>query len=307
MALLPPGHICLLLCPCAAPHPFSLLMAARPSADAWECNSESMAAKWVITKGLINSQELCLPLVCFPPTVPPARPAAQAQHGTMNYFILKRKPYTITHIKLKLHPNLLSFGCVWLLIVLLQGEDCQTSTLQPLALPGFPRAAVGLGCWHSQGPGKGWVGIPRAARSPLPLLHRHWVTAELEVTGLMGALSCAAGSSGPGWEDALFIHTLHRPSITLLFRRARASLLTSHTFALRRVGDMLGTEAVFCGLPSGGSCWGRRGTLGPISATHEREEHKEIMTWPLRLKWLLVYMLILAKSFSVKKKKKKSF
>ena len=68
---------------------------------------------------------------------------------------------------------------------------------------------------------------------------------------------------------------------------------------------MLGTEAVFCGLPSEGICrGGGGGTLSPLSATGKRDGREEITTQPPRLKWLLVYMLIFAKSFSGKKKKK---
>lgn len=71
--------------------------------------------------------------------------------------------------------------------------------------------------------------------------------------------------------------------------------------ALRRVGDLLGTEAVFCGLPSGGSRRGGGGTLCLLSATGDQDGGDEIAKRPPRMKWLLVYMLIFAKSFSGKK------
>lgn len=89
-ALLAPGHVCLLLCPRATPHALSLLAAARPGADTQECNFKHMKAKRAITKGLIKAESFASPLPCFPPTVPPAHPAAQAPRSTMNYFILKR-------------------------------------------------------------------------------------------------------------------------------------------------------------------------------------------------------------------------
>ncbi|XP_026712611.1 asc-type amino acid transporter 1 isoform X2 [Athene cunicularia] len=51
----------------------------------------------------------------------------------------------------------------------------------------------------------------------------------------------------------------------------------------------------------GGSCRGGAGTLGPLSTTGERDHREEMTTWPARLKWLLVYMLIFAKKSFWKK------
>lgn len=76
----PPGNS-----PCT-----QLLAAARPGADTQECNFKHMKAKRAIKKGLIKAESFASPLPCFPPTVPPAHPAAQAPRSTMNYFILKR-------------------------------------------------------------------------------------------------------------------------------------------------------------------------------------------------------------------------
>ena len=121
-----------------------------------------------------------------------------------------------------------------------------------------------------EGPGKGcrWASL-KLPHLNLPLLRKHYCIAELEMKSIGGGGQLCSRVKRPCLGRCTFIHVLHRPGIVLLFRRARASPLTTHTFALCRVRDVLGTEAVFCGLPSGGSCRGGGGTLGPLSVAGE--------------------------------------
>lgn len=69
-----------------------------------------------------------------------------------------------------------------------------------------------------------------------------------------------------------------------------SSIPTNHPpFAFDRVHHLLGPEAVFCGLPSGGSCGGA-GILSRLPGPRQRGGSAEIAQRPLGLKQLLVYM-----------------
>jgi len=148
----------------------------------------------------------------------------------------------IIHVKLKLLLSLLCFNCVWLFIVLLQGKDVQTSTLQPFALTrGFPLAVVGLHSQHlleTSGPhrcrradamvgglaaglaslpcaapgssarGQGWASL-KPPGGNLPLLRKHCSGAELEVKRVGGGdqLCCRVKQPWLG-RCAFFTHCI---------------------------------------------------------------------------------------------------
>lgn len=128
------------------------------------------------------------------------------------------------------------------------------------------------------------------------MLCEHYFVTSLEIKAVGGLGGSAAGSNASARKMAAM------SGVTPLRRHSdveeRSSCRANHcTLALCRVGDMLGTEAVFRGLPPGRGARRGRGVRCPLPGAGQRDLPEEIMGRPLGLKGLLVYMLIFAKKF----------
>lgn len=128
------------------------------------------------------------------------------------------------------------------------------------------------------------------------MLFEHFFVTSLEIKAVGGLGGSAAGSKASARKMAAM------SGVTPLRRHTDAEERLSCranrcTLALCRVGDVLGTEAVFRGLPPGRGARRGRGARCPLPGAGQRDLPEEIMERPLGLKGLLVYMPIFAKSF----------